>query len=288
MSQSRLIPGYRILRVPRFGRGIPEALLSKLLDRLKREAHSGRTLRLHVELWSEDPSEVARARAVGESLGFTRTDLRSYRRTLWMDLRPEPEEIFAGLHSKGRFNVRKTLRKFPVEVRPIEDVRHVSALEALTEETMSRTKGRTRQMDWAAWIHLAGERPDLVRILGLFRTDVPPPSPLLAFAVGLHHGEVGEYGHAASTRATDLRAPLLYAPVWSLIMWAREQGASWFDLGGVTPEDDQGAFAGISSFKRYFSQDERVVGDELVYEPSPILGRFARVLGSTANAFRAT
>src|SRR5207249_11101081 len=120
--------------------------------------------------------------------------------------------------------------------------------------------------------------------VGLFHRDT-----LLAFAWGCHHGDHAHYDAAASTRHTDLKLPLGYALAGDLIRWSKQNGATWFDFGGVTTGSrtcgDADPVGGISDFKRYFSKNIIEVGDEWVLEPRSIRAALARIIGKFAAHF---
>lgn len=99
----------------------------------------------------------------------------------------------------------------------------------------------------------------------------------LSFAAAVLHGDVAEYAHAGSTERSRVRVPVLYAPTWNLMTWARQAGARWWDFGGVSGgatavgEDDPRA--GINAFKLHFSKNVIEVGREWVLEPRPRLAK---------------
>jgi len=142
--------------------------------------------------------------------------------------------------------------------------------------------------DWPSIIKLSRCHPTTSRILGLFRTDSEEPGSLLAFAWSRHHGDHADYAVAASTRKTDLRIPFGYALLWDLICWAKRNGATWFDLAGVTSDRvaENELTAGISKFKRYFSERVVEVGDEWRLEPYPARAWLAHVISNAANWVR--
>ncbi len=123
--------------------------------------------------------------------------------------------------------------------------------------------------EWGSIIELGRVAPRLSRLVGLFRDGRSDPKSLLAFAWGCAHGEYAHYDAAGSTRPDDLRVPLAYALLWDLICWAKRGGAKWFDLGGITfgHRDSSDPLGGISDFKRYFSKQVVVVGQEWMLEP---------------------
>jgi lipid II:glycine glycyltransferase (peptidoglycan interpeptide bridge formation enzyme) len=210
-------------------------------------------------------------------------DCRRYPKTIAINLLPDEKEILSSFHSTARRHIR-AVSKNPVEVRPIIDQAYISRMRDLYRETMSRTGGGMRLHDWGACIEFSRKYPESSRLVGLFHKDAEAPEALLAFAWGCSHGNCAHYDAAASTRNTELRMPLAYGLVWDLIVWAKNNGATWFDFGGVT----EGSFGssdrlgGISDFKRYFSSTVLHIGGEWVYEPRWIRSQAARAISAGA------
>jgi lipid II:glycine glycyltransferase (peptidoglycan interpeptide bridge formation enzyme) len=76
----------------------------------------------------------------------------------------------------------------------------------------------------------------------------------------------------------------MYAVVWDLIRWAKENGARFFDFGGITvgSHGSNDPLGGISDFKRYFSERVVEVGAEWSFEPRPLQAYAARMVSSAA------
>jgi len=256
-------------------------------ERSGRAARQRRVLALHVEVW--DPVEERRAAIAARAaeLGFSPSRLTSYARTIWIDLRPGEADVLASLHATARRHIR-VVNKAPVAVKAVDDDRFASRMETLMRETMGRTGGAYHPTDWRRWIRAAASTPRRLAIQGLFRTDVDDDTALLGYAIAVSHGDVVEYSHAASTRDTDLKVPILYAPTWELMRWAIEMGASTWDFGGVTmgTAEDDDPRGGISDFKRYFSQNVVQVGAEFVLEPSRTRSRVANALRFVSGLLR--
>jgi hypothetical protein len=265
-----MVPGHRTLRAERFGSSIPmnaaDAAVSGMLEWVRSDR---RVLRLSVDVFSFDEH---RRHALGRALaghGFRRAErANGYVETLVIDLSGSEEEMFRSLHHSARRKIRQ-IEKLPLEVRTVDDPVFSGRMNQLLQETLDRTGGQYQPRDWPGRIDLSMRSPELSRIIGLFRRDVDRADSLLSFAWGCHCGDHAYYSEAASTRDTgDLRAPLAYALMWDLIVWARHTGARWFDLGGVTPgtHTDADPLGGISDFKRYFSQTMVTVRDEWILD----------------------
>ena len=107
----------------------------------------------------------------------------------------------------------------------------------------------------------------------------------MAFGWGCMHGTHGEYRAAGTARLANSRLTLSSPIVWDLIVWSKLQGATWFDLGGVTLPSDAGEdpLSSISSYKRRFSTSFAEVGEDWILEPHPARTRAAELLGEGAH-----
>jgi hypothetical protein len=158
-------------------------------------------------------------------------------------------------------------------------------LDELLEESLTRTGGRRPAVDWDAQVEFSRRHPDLVNIVGLFRTDVTGPDSLIAFCSAVHHGDYAHYDAAGTSRTDSLKIAMAYPLLWANIRWAKRHGAHWFDLGGVTAGrygDSGDALGGISDFKRFFSKELVDLGGEWMMEPRPLRGWIARKISAAA------
>ena len=284
--RTRAMPWHLNLRVRGFGGNLPIEVSRVALEALVRVAlREPRILRLLVLVFSRHDRDVIAEKA--RELGFQRPQRPStYRRTLAIDLRPQEEEIFAGLGKNARSQVRATLKKSLRSV-VITDPKYADKIEELQQEALKKTRGRIAPEDWQGVLRVSKERPDLSQVFGLFLGDETAPENMRAFGWVCNHGDRGEYRAAGSSRRGDVRIPFSYLLVWDMIRWAKAMGAVWFDLGGVVLDGTDGsALQGISEFKRYFSHNLIEVGEEWVFEPSPIRARVADKVSDGAEQVR--
>jgi len=190
-AASRVLPGFRLLRVDRFGEAVPNALWAAAVDALATVARKEpRALLLTVEVFSRDADTRARIGELLGQAGFARaTTCRNGSTTLTLDLWPSEEQLFASLRPPARQAIR-AIPKFPVQVRLIEDPELGNRLDALSRETFARTGGRYEALwDWAGVIDLSRSVPNAARLVGLFRTDREGPDALLGFAWAWWNGQ---------------------------------------------------------------------------------------------------
>lgn len=278
---SRVLPGHAFLRVQRFGHGWPAETWAPAIEALAALAkRDRRVLRLSMEVFLRDGHDTMRE--VLRRNGFQPAPPRSYRHTLTMDLRPTEEEILTPLKS-----LRKRLKeveKINAAVVPLEDGRYAERLTSLQRQAMQRSGGSFRVADWPRLLQLSAQHPELSRIVGLFPSaEETAPEQMYGFAWGCMHGDHAEYRAAgtAELSGTIHRLPVSYPLLWNLVRWAKTNGSSWMDLGGVTVQeggDDQ--LAGISAFKSTFSHTLEEVGEEWMLEPHPLRSGLARGLSS--------
>jgi lipid II:glycine glycyltransferase (peptidoglycan interpeptide bridge formation enzyme) len=283
---TRAMPGYRILRVRRFGDKLPNDVCSVVLDGLSNLARKlPRILRVQVQIFSrEKRGEIA---AMLARLGYRELSPPTvYRHTLVIDLKPSEEEIFAKINTSGRQNIRKTMKNSLKSVT-VHDPIYANRLKELQQEALQRTGGHIAGEDWRAVLKLSQERPELSQVFGLFVGEDKSPENMAAFGWVCNHGDHGEYRAAGSTRRSDVKISYGYLVVWDMIRWAKATGADWFDMGGVTVgEGDAGALEGISNFKKSFSREVAEVGAEWILEPRPLQARIADAASEGAQRLR--
>ncbi len=202
--------------------------------------------------------------------GFVLADPEAVTRTLLLDLRASPDELLARLPRKTRHKVR-ALAASPFEIRAVTDAGHLEALKVAALASIHRSGGTTSHAPWGSLLAVAHEDPTRARILALFPRgggDMP-----LAFVAGVRHGALAEYVSAGSIDDAALRShPFNYFLLWELADWARANGATDLDLGGVTEGGPEDKFAGISSFKRHFTNTEAEIGREMISTLRPGAG----------------
>lgn len=289
---SRALPGHHILRVFRAGTSLPEQTIAVAMAALAAQARSDfRALRLHLEIFSPHSADRERLGAVASAHGFTRLpEVTNYEYTLVTDLRGQDNATHLASMSQGvRQNIR-ALAKYPVELRPIRDERDSLRMNALMRETLARTGADHTEHDYGPVIRLAAAEPALVRLMGLYRTDASSADEsLIAFALGLHNGDHAAYDIGASARVPEFKSLSLgYPLLWDLIAWARDNGASWFDYGGVPKADSEGEerLGRISDFKRRFEKTSVHVADEWVLVPHPVRSALAAGISRAADALK--
>lgn len=281
---SRALPGHRLLSVRQLGVGIGGLTDDRIdagLTALAANARADKAvLRVTVETFTFGPESAAQTSSALEKHGFVRVKAeRTYERTLLLDLTPTEDEILAAFHPTARRHIR-SVAKHPVTVKTAESTSAASSLQRLLHESLTRTGGTIPVNDWGSLIELSVKVPHLSRIAILERTDKTGPESILAFAHGCMHGHVAQYSQSGSTRGGDLKIPTTYALMWDLIRWARNNGARWFDFGGIasgTDETDQ-SIGGISDFKRYFSRREAAVGEQWQLEACTARAGAARLI----------
>lgn len=270
----RLLPWLHTCRVPRFGRGLAPAVIHEALGALAGMARDRPVLRLSVEAWSEDPAQLRLIGDTATGLGYeAAVTKRSYSRTIWLDLSPAEDELLAGFSPTCRRHIRAPGKR-GYRVEAITDPAAAKALREIFRESFRRTGGQAPRLDWDELVRLGAAAAAPVRLVGLFPPEAGGDSPI-AFAVAYLHGDVAEYAHAGSLRHPDHHLPLLYAPTWDLMRWAKRSGAKCWDFGGVRepsagPDVDASGLAGIGAFKAAFSGATVHVGEEWVLEPRAV------------------
>lgn len=288
VGRSRALPGHRLLRVRSLGQDFASEAGAALFARLRDLARDDwRVIKLNLEFVLHDPDARQRVETTMRSLGFRRErTMRSYAKTLVVDLRPTESALLAGFSEATRRALRQGARTGLV-VRPIVEPAFAVRLDAISRETFARTGGDWESRPWAERIRLCAEVPEHARLVGLFADGGSRPDDLLAFGWSCRHGLLAQYDDGGSVREVGTRKGLSYLVMWDLIRWAKEAGASCFDLGGVPDEvgDEHDPRGGITQFKRRFSKREVEMGMEWVYEPHPARATTANLVSRAVRAF---
>jgi hypothetical protein len=280
IDESRALPGFQIWRVERLAGGgdlgAVEASIPALADLARSER---RVVRLTIRLATLDNEVRARWAEAARRAGYVRVlRSRGYERTIWIDLTRPEEAILADMHASCRRAIR-AVGKNPIKVALVEEASSAGRVTELVEETKARTAGCWSSPSWEGVIEYARAHPSLARLVGMFSTD---DDRLLAFALGLRQGDSVEYRAAASTR-DGVSAPLGYALAWDLIRWAKDEGAEWFDFGGI-PTRTAGELEGIMRFKHAFGGEPVDYREEWELRSRRILSGAQHLIATGARA----
>jgi len=286
IGASRALPGHSIYRIERMPGIVDAELRHQLIAALMRSANNdSRCLRVVIEIFERDGGARAALANTLAAAGFSRVkQSRMYMHTLAVNLCRDERALFASLHSTARYNVRAAVKRGLV-VRPISDVSLATQLRALSLETYKRRRALDDALPWERIIALSTSQPASSHLIGVFDETAPVNAQLVAYAWGCAHGSYASYEAGASARRPELgNTPLGYAPLWELIRWARNlAGVEWFDLGGINAAGALDSLAGISRFKRYFSDEAVEVGAEWSLEPHPARAAVARAIKHAAT-----
>lgn len=270
MARVRSAPGYFFAVVHAVGESYATLEGELLLEAIARFAElHGRILRVTVEL--ECRTDLSREFLQYRLMtnGFRRVPTKKIpARTLALDLGPPVEEILAGFPGSTRYELRKAER-LGVSVVPIFDPVYGPRMNALLAATFARTGTAVTGANWSAIMAVCREVPQRSRLVGVFVGSERTAESLLAYGWSIHHGDRAAYHTSASAKSPGVKAPLMYPALWELIKWAKEQGANWFDFGGVTTgtTNSDDPLGRISDFKRRFCREEITFGEEWTYEP---------------------
>jgi lipid II:glycine glycyltransferase (peptidoglycan interpeptide bridge formation enzyme) len=181
-----------------------------------------------------------------------------------VDLRPNPEDIFASFKQKGRYNVRKAV-KHGVKVRKGSGQRELDQFYTLLEETAKR-QSITYREKWYYELfrkYLMQEHDDATFFIASHGGE-PVAATLVTF-----FGEEAVYLYGGSTQA-DRNLYASYLIQWSGMEEARKRGCAFYNMTGIAATDDpQDAWAGLRQFKLKFGggQTNLVGARDYVFRP---------------------
>lgn len=182
----------------------------------------------------------------------SRADLQQ-KATILVDISPSEEEILASFKQKTRYNIRLAERKgVVIEQREMSDA-NVDIMYDLIVATQARAGFSLRRKDYFAGYWQALAKTGLGQLF-----------------LATHEGEVlaGVYATRYAGKAyykdggsfpikRNLMAPYLIQ--WEVMRWAKEMGATSYDLIGSPPKDQldnpSHPQAGLYQFKRGFNEE---------------------------------
>jgi GNAT acetyltransferase-like protein len=289
LTPTRALPGHQILRLEAVGDAYGTAAGRALVGHAAQYAREHfRILRVVVELECREDSAREKLRTTLRESGFTPGPAeRVAPYTLALELSPDEGTLLAGLGRSTRQNVRNA-EKHGLQLETLSDPELSDRMNELLGASLTRTGGQVERVEWRTIMELSKALPQRSRLIGAFHGDTRDSAALVGFAWCMHHGDRAEYSHGASARLPGVRLPILYPVLWDLIVWAKREGAQWFDFGGITQGSagSADALGGISDFKRGFSKQEIDFGEEWVLEPSPAKARIARLASAAMEGLR--
>lgn len=176
------------------------------------------------------------------------------RHTVVLDLRRTDGELLAAMHPKTRYNIGLAARR-GVTVDTSTTVEDLDAWYDVKVENDTRDGIVTHSRAYFRALldpePRAGDGPEIV----LFRATAEGRN--LGGIIVSRQGAQARYLHGAS--GTQGRNTMFtYALQWAAIRWAREQGATCYDLYGIPPSDDpQHPMHGLYRFKTGFGGERR-------------------------------
>lgn len=201
------------------------ALTTRLIAAMTAEARRQGAVVLKIE---PDLPDTAQHRALLAGYGFVPSaQTVQPRSTVWLDLSGDDDAVLGRMKSKWRYNVRLAERK-GVTVRA-GGAADLAAFQELMETTGERDAFDVHSM---AYYRRAFEL--FVPGQGVFLYAEYEGEPLAAIVM-LHQGHTAWYLWGASSNRHRNRMPN-HALQWAAMQWAKERGATRYDLWGIPDE----------------------------------------------------
>jgi lipid II:glycine glycyltransferase (peptidoglycan interpeptide bridge formation enzyme) len=206
--------------------------------------------------------------------------------TLIVDLGPSEEEIFKSMKG-SRNRIRKAL-SMGIQVREAQDEGEVKMFWQMYRD-MCQSKelhcGPYRQFE-KIWRFSKAYPSDCAYLLGWLGTS------LVGGYILLRHGDIVEITRGGGSTSVDPAIPKSELIFWEAIRWAKQTGASVCDLGGVTPDAEEGSAKwNINRFKKKFSDQQISLFEPMIklfnprlYDLHCALRRLKRSVAQTMTA----
>lgn len=257
--------------------GETQAVFPKLMSEIDRVCRSHRAVGLIIE-----PDRPLSLPGSYKDHGFVRAaDYLQPSRTVKVPLLPD-DELIAQMHQKNRYNVRLALRRgVRIDHVPASS-KNLTKFYGLLSETASRNGFGVHETDYyERFMHLVGDDAAL-----FFATANGAEA---ATGIAARFGDQGVYMYGASS--TENRADgAAFLLQYEAMRWARDRGASTYDLWGIPPEDPAIAKGKPDQVTRSQGEDWRGLytfkvrfGGEIVTYPPPMERRYHPILMTLAS-----
>lgn len=206
-------------------------------------------------------------------------------RTVSVPLLPD-EALLGRMHSKHRYNIRLAERR-GVEIRTGTTDGDLGSFFALLRDTADRNDFGIHGFDYYA---------DALRLFGddatLLLATIEGQVAAAGIAARFGDQAVYLYGASSSSVRADGAAFLLQ---YHLMRWARDRGATRYDLWGIPAEDPEPLAPDATGMSQSRGEDQRGLftfktrfGGEVVSFPWPMERRYAPILSAVARRFGLT
>lgn len=226
-------------------------------------------------LWRTDPplkrTDTA-ALSIYKSFGFVSSQKSIQPRTNWLlAIDAKPTNLLAAMKPKTRYNIRLAEKK-NVEVVRSRNNEDIRIFNQLNRETAIRDKFTPYSDNYyKKQLEILG-RAGLMELLIAYWNNIPLAAVLIA-----HFGPHAVYLHGASS--SEHREKMAnHAIQWAAILEAQNKGCATYDLGGISWNNEDLAWAGITRFKQGFGGRAAEYIGTLELPLSPLWYRFYRVL----------
>lgn len=198
----------------------------------------------------EPPVSTEQFSGLPETLGIKKVSSVQPQTTWVLNLKTSEEEILSQMKQKTRYNIRLAEKK-KVHIRTSGNPKEAEQFFSLAKETAQRNRIRTHPKKYYNKMMESLSPHNLVKFyIAEYRNKA------LAINLMLSFGDTVTYLHGGSTyeHRNVMASYLLH---WQAIKDAKQEGKSYYDFGGVSPEEETGhKWAGISRFKRGFGGTE--------------------------------
>jgi|GEM_PF-2486390 len=204
--------------------------------------------------------ETLELRAYLESRGYTRCrGATCHTETLTVDLKPSEEEIFGSMKG-SRNRIRKAI-SMGIQVRSAQSKEEMQQFWQMFRD-MCQLKGLNcspSRMFENIWRFSMEHPTDCTCLLGWLENT------LIGGYIILRHGNVVEITRGGASTTADAQIPKTDLIFWEAIRWAKGIGAAICDLGGITPDAEQGSASwNVNRFKKKFSDHQISIFEPMI------------------------
>jgi lipid II:glycine glycyltransferase (peptidoglycan interpeptide bridge formation enzyme) len=210
--------------------------LAGIIAGMKEEYCAKRGLLLRVAPCIVEEDDARRPSELFQNTGYVKDSKVKPYRTLMLDLTREPAEIRKKLDQKWRNQLNRSEKNGLELIEGTADDLYEVFLKLQKE--MQDRKQYKPTVDYVEFGEIQEKLPESMKMhIVICKHEGVPVTATIGTAIG----DRGIYLLGATGEA-GMKQKSAYLSQWRMILWLKERGCRWYDLGGIDPENNPGVY----------------------------------------------
>ena len=182
-----------------------------------------------------------------KDLGFRNAPIHIHPELTWeLDIRPEQEELLAGMRKTTRYLIKQAQKNSDVEIIKSQNIEDLAKFNDIYYATARRHKFTPFSLDYLQKQFSCFLPDNILIFLGKYKGEV------VSAAIVIYWQGIGFYHHGSSLPKYN-KIPVSYFLQWEAIKEAKNRACEIYNFWGIAPENKKNhPWQGLSLFKTGF------------------------------------